>query len=207
MRASGACLLPRLLTLIHDIAVCHAFPDDAYVTDQIFVGLICVAVSLPVTLFLEKAFEIANEVDGAAGGWRWYDGMRRMLLGRHAHADWHWKEPGEGRRKPSELVLWLTQNDDPNWIEALMFLARWVPMQLLDFLLRCVCLRKDSDDDDKSEGDDGKDDVSSSGSAKARAAALSSRLHSVAGLLGVFMTWAIFSWVRVRASLHTSCPL
>ena len=37
--------------------VCHAFPDDAYITDQFFVALIGVAVALPVDMFLQRAFE------------------------------------------------------------------------------------------------------------------------------------------------------
>ena len=43
-----------------DEYVCHAFPDDAYITDQFFVALIGVAVALPVDMFLQHAFEIAN---------------------------------------------------------------------------------------------------------------------------------------------------
>ncbi len=194
-------------------AVCHAFPDDAYVTDQIFVGLICVAVALPVTMFLEVAFEVANEVEGAAEGWLWYAGKWRFLLGRHAHADWHWADPGEGRRKPSELVRWLAQEDDPSWVDSLLFFARWVPMTLLDRILRCVGLRKgDEDAESSDDGDAKEDDVSSSGSsarsAEARSAALSRRLYSAAGLLGVYVTWAIFSWVRaLRASMRIGLRL
>ena len=32
---------------------------------QLFVSIICVAIALPVTLFLENLFEKANEVEGA----------------------------------------------------------------------------------------------------------------------------------------------
>ena len=38
--------------------VCHAFPDDAFVTDQFVVGLISVAVALPVDLLLGRLFEV-----------------------------------------------------------------------------------------------------------------------------------------------------
>jgi hypothetical protein len=50
-RASLAARLRRLhamMMLTHLLrAVCHAFPDDAYITDQFFVGLISVAGACP----------------------------------------------------------------------------------------------------------------------------------------------------------------
>jgi hypothetical protein len=40
---------------------CHAFPDDARPVDSLIVALIALALALPVTLFLQAAFEIAND--------------------------------------------------------------------------------------------------------------------------------------------------
>ena len=93
--------------------MCHAFPDDAYVTDQFFVGLISVAVALPVDMFLARAFEVANEVDGAPEAWLTYGGKWKLLLGKHAHADWHFTD--ETRKQPSELVMFIMTEDDPAW--------------------------------------------------------------------------------------------
>jgi hypothetical protein len=36
---------------------------------QFFVSIICVAIALPVALFIENLFEQANEVEGAEEGW------------------------------------------------------------------------------------------------------------------------------------------
>ena len=87
-----------------DDYVCHAFPDDAYVTDQLFVGLISVAVALPIDMFLGRAFEIANE--GELPG-NWLDaptGVWKLILGKHAHNNWRLDDP---RRPVSELTRWM----------------------------------------------------------------------------------------------------
>ncbi len=154
-------------------------------------GLICVAVALPVALFLERAFEIANEVEGATEGWMTFNGKWRLLLGRHAHADWHWTDPK--RKPPSELVQWLAQNDNPGWGETLAFFIPWGLKTLLNMILR----RDEPEENLDAEGD-GDEQASEAGSAKlvaeARAAALVRRLYAAAGLLGVYVAWAIMSW-------------
>ena len=96
--------------------MCHAFPDDAYVTDQFFVGLISVAVALPVDMFLARAFEVANEVEGAPEAWLSYGGKWKLLLGKHAHADWHFTD--ETRKQPTELTMFIMTEDDPAWTTA-----------------------------------------------------------------------------------------
>jgi len=53
---------------------CHAFPDDAYVSDQVLVGLISVAIALPTRIVLEQAFLTTVEVD-AEEGWMVYAGL------------------------------------------------------------------------------------------------------------------------------------
>ena len=40
---------------------CHAFPDDERPVDSFIVALIALAIALPVTLFLQSAFEMAND--------------------------------------------------------------------------------------------------------------------------------------------------
>jgi hypothetical protein len=44
--------------------VCLLMPDSPI--PQFLVSIICVAIALPVTLFLENLFEKANEVEGGA---------------------------------------------------------------------------------------------------------------------------------------------
>ena len=76
---------------------------------QFFVSVICVAIALPVSLFIENLFERANEVEGARESWLSFGGKWKLLLGAHAHRDWHWTD--RGRKPASELVRWLAQSD------------------------------------------------------------------------------------------------
>jgi hypothetical protein len=181
--------------------VCHAFPDDAYVTDQIFVGLICVAVALPVTLFLERAFETANEVDGAAEGWVTWGGLWRLALGKYAHKKWRWTNPDD---PPGEFVQLLTA--DPGYGD----LAKFAVARALRMLRQWLWPRAASSDgggaDEQEEvhrqapespgsrdGSEG-EKVEAYDDADARRGALARRAYAAAGLLGVYVTWAIFSW-------------
>ena len=175
--------------------VCHAFPDDAYVTDQIFVGLICVAVALPVTMFLERAFETANEVDGAAEGWVIWGGLWRLVMGKDAHKRWRWTtSPGD---PPGEFVQLLTT--DPGYIDLAKFAASKALRQLKQ-LMRPRDAHADfgADEQDRpspgaQSGDEGEEEEAYD-DAHARRGALVRRAYAAAGLLGVYVTWAIFSW-------------
>ena len=197
--------------------VCHAFPDDAYVTDQFFVGLISVAVALPVDLFLQRAFEIANEVEGAPESWLMFSGVWRLLLGKHAHSHWHFT-----RNRPKDLTMFVVRGEDPSMLEALawrleesplrplmrvvalaydaeawaelpgMLLAAllWLPRKL-----RWLVLRLRGKLPEEGEEDDGSDSSSEvSEATAARRDRLRKRLYASAGLLGVYVVWAIFSW-------------
>jgi len=106
---------------------CHAFPDDAYVSDQVLVGLISVAVALPTRIVLEQAFLTTVEVD-AEEGWMVYAGLPRLLTGWFAHRKWRW---ATGTR-PSDLVVWLTSvyPGAMPW-DYIAFIGWWVPKILL----------------------------------------------------------------------------
>jgi len=188
-----------------DDYVCHAFPDDAYFTDQIFVGLICVAVALPVTMFLERCFEIANEVEGAAEGWVAWGGILSLLLGKRAHKEWRWADADD---PPSDLVQLLATG--AGWRELFKFALGKVlhafrpptssktsaggrgldggggsPKAEVDRAHRL----SQRDSPASSSGHESKSEESD-----ARSAALARRLYAATGLLGVYVTWAIFSW-------------
>jgi hypothetical protein len=110
-----------------DEYVCHAFPDDAYITDQFFVGLISIAVALPVDLFLVSAFETANAVDIPCNWVEAPAGRWRFLLGKDAHNGWRLAEP----RKPvSELVLWVVAGGAPTDLEQLIFVVGYLLRRL-----------------------------------------------------------------------------
>jgi hypothetical protein len=191
--------------------VCHAFPDDAYVTDQFFVGLISVAIALPVDLILAGAFETANEGDGPESWLEAPPGKWNLLLGKDAHNGWRLADP---RRPVNDIALWLMRYPEEGYIGTVLRLLAWCAAQLQARLRR----RSKAPDSDKEEGDE--DDAGESGSgetsasAEARADALVKRLYASAGLLGVYVTWTIMSWfifvrareprMRVRAALLLS---
>ena len=175
---------------------CHAFPDDAYITDQFFVGLISVAVALPVDLFLQRAFEIANESESPGN---WLDappGKWKLLLGKDAHNGWRLADP---KRPVSEFVRWMVGGGAESDLQAVLF--------VIGYLLRRLRARLFGEPPSTSFPEDeaiqdptpdakrsGAASESSSGSAEARADALTKRLYAAAGLLGVYVTWTIMSW-------------
>jgi hypothetical protein len=94
-----------------DEYVCHAFPDDTYFTDQIFVGLISAAVAWPVRNILQRLFEKANERDDdvleawlVAPGNAWMN----VLFGSNLHKLWHFT----GKRPVSAFVRWMARYPD-----------------------------------------------------------------------------------------------
>ena len=190
---------------------CHAFPDDAYPTDQVFTGLIAVAVALPIRHVLLRLFEVANEADDETEGGEWmsYGGVWRLILGRHAHVDWHFDGAGEGRAPPSELAAWAATHPEPEELEWAELVLQVLPTHLWGVLRRCA-LRGGSALDDGGGG--GSADVvdaaagkggseQGSGLSSARRSARMKRLYASLGFLGVYATWAIFAWcVRCAAS-------
>ena len=179
-----------------DEYVCHQFPDDDMITDQILVGLISVAVALPVEWFLAGAFETANEGDAPEC---WLDapaGKIKLLLGKDAHKGWHLADPAA---PVSDFVLWLVRGGGEESIFA-------AGATLLSWLWGRVRGKKeeeaegaDGEKEKDKEGGEEEDGVaarsgSSHASADARADARMKRLYASAGLVGVYICWAIFSW-------------
>ena len=215
-----------------DEYVCHAFPDDAYVTDQFFVALISVAVALPVDMFLQRAFEIANEVEGAPESWLTWSGIYKMALGKHGHADWHFTD--ESRKHPSDVAMFVATTQDVSMLEVVAF---WLenlggPMR---FIMRVVALAYDVEawtevpemifaaimfvprmlrrfvlwlQGKEQPEEEGSDDGSSEASAatKARRDRLQKRLYASAGLIGVYLCWTIFAWCVRAARLRVARP-
>ena len=184
------CVLTRCpLCLSFAEYVCTAFPDDAYVTDQMLVGLISVAVALPVDLFLARAFELANEGDAPeswleapAGKWKW-------VVGKNGHNDWRLNDP---KVPISDLVLWLIRyGEEP--IYAIVFrLIAWLRRKLRAKLYG----PEPEPEEEKEEEDD-----ASAASREARADAITKRLYASLGLLGVYMCWTIFAWCVAGSSI------
>jgi len=175
-----------------DEYVCHAFPDDAYVTDQFFVALIGVAVALPVDMFLQHAFEVANEVDGAPESWLIWRGMWKMLLGKKAHSEWHFTD--ETRTHPTELAMFIIREDDPAWPDVVMFIVTWVPGRLLAMLKHVIGIKDSEGNEEEKEDEKSEGSSEESAGAEARRDRLMKRLYASFGLIGIYICWAIFSW-------------
>ena len=168
--------------------VCHAFPDDAYMTDQFFVGLISVAVALPVDMFLNRAFEIANEIELPETWLEAPPGKWRMVLGSGCHNGWRLADPTVQVR---DLVLWLVHERNEGWLATLLRLVAWLWRRL-----QRKQQPRPGDDPagDSDNNDDGSDASSESSGAEQRAEVLQKRLYAASGLLGVYVIWAVFSW-------------
>ncbi len=152
-------------------------------------GLISVAVALPVDFFLQRAFETANEGEPPEN---WLDappGKWKLLLGKDMHKGWHLADPA---RPVSAFVLWLVGEQAEDFVTSMLMLPLWLFSRLRS---RCAAKPQRSEE----EGDNEKDAHSNAGgsshaSADARADALRKRLYASAGLLGVYVCWTIFSW-------------
>ena len=79
---------------------CAAFPDEENDRDTFIVGLLAFAISLPVTLFLQTCFELANDSE-APESWLTWAGNSRLVLGGQAARRWHYTGP---KGQPSRYV-------------------------------------------------------------------------------------------------------
>ena len=99
--------------------VCSAFPDDENPRDSLIVGLLAFAISLPVTLFLQTCFELANDNE-APESWLTWAGNSRLILGGQAHRRWHYTGP---KGQPSRYVRWFVRSVDAPKFETLLNLG------------------------------------------------------------------------------------
>ena len=169
-------------------AVCHAFPDDAYATDQFFVALISVAVALPVDIFLNRAFEIANEGELPETWLEAPPGKWRKVLGDDCHNGWRLADPAAPVR---DVVLWLVHERNEGFIATALRLVNW----LWSHFRAHPEPEEFAAEHEPGGVDDQASEASKSSSASAAAGeALAKRLYASAGLLGIYVVWAIFSW-------------
>ena len=173
--------------------VCHAFPDDAYVTDQFFVGLISVAVALPVDMILVRMFEASNEGDAPEQWLEAPSGNWKLLLGKDCHHAWNY----DAKDKPvSDLVKWIARRGGEDMFAIIARLLAWLWAKL----------KGPAAEDSKAEDDDKEsDDAESFDSAEARSEACSKRGYAFGGLLGVYVVWAVFAWVIFTYGMR-ACP-
>ena len=68
---------------------CTAFPNDDSQIDSFIVGLISIAIAIPVTVFITTCFGIANDNE-APESWLEWSGWRKLVFGMNAHRRWHY---------------------------------------------------------------------------------------------------------------------
>jgi hypothetical protein len=170
--------------------VCHAFPDDAYITDQFFVGLISVAVALPVDMLLVRLFEASNEGDAPEQWIKAPTGVWKLLLGKDCHKAWQY----DAKEKPvSDLVKWLARRGAESLPAIVLRFFAWLAAKVKP------AHHDDGEDGKKKAADDedaeGVDDAATFDEAAARSEAWGKRGYAFSGLLGVYVIWAAFAWV------------
>ena len=117
---------------------CNAFPNDNLPGDSLIVALIAIAVALPVTVFLQSCFEIANDSE-APESWLRYAGLGRFVFGRMAHRKWHYTGP---LGQPPRFARWYIRSATAPLLESLVnagITMRNAVLSLLQ-LLRGVCV-------------------------------------------------------------------
>ena len=188
---------------------CTAFPDDNSNLDTFLVGLIALAIAMPVTMFISTCFEIANDNE-APESWLEWLGWRKMVFGRRAHRRWHYTGP---KGQPIRYVRWFLRSAGAPISETAANLCRsfyaWVTGTEVPWLVEAREAEEEAAAEaEDSGGEEGSCGHSSHGgelasisggstSSSVRSAkGLRAWKHSVlaAGLAGIYITWTLFAW-------------
>ena len=116
---------------------CTAFPNDNLPGDSLLVALIAIAVALPVTVFLQSAFEIANDSE-APESWLRYAGLGRLVFGRMAHRKWHYTGP---LGQPPRVVRWYIRSASAPLLESMVNAGITLRDAVLSLLRLLACRR------------------------------------------------------------------
>ena len=87
------------------------------------VGLIALAVSLPVVLFLQSAFGVANDSDAPESWLEWPLTWRKLVFGWNAHRKWHYTGKAG---QPHRYIKWFLRSVDEPPTDTLINLGHSV---------------------------------------------------------------------------------
>ena len=185
---------------------CHAFPDDASPTDQLLVALINIAISIPSGMVLYRCFEIANEGEDWPDAWLELPrGMMKLVFqlvyGQHVAGRWHYSTPPLERdgQPParhvhdvppcrSDFLKWYVRHS----VEVpTMWLVRFLQWA---WALLTGAARRELDSEHEAEKDADADGEEIEVEDEGAVDALTKRLYAAAGMLGIYVSWAIYSW-------------
>ena len=100
---------------------CTAFPDDENKpVDSFIVGLISIAIGLPVTFFIATCFSIANDSEAPESWLEWF-GYQKLIWGPRAHRRWHYTGP---TGPPARFVKWYVRSVGAPYSETAANLVR-----------------------------------------------------------------------------------
>jgi hypothetical protein len=184
--------------------------DEANSRDTLIVGLIALAISLPVTLFCQSCFEMANDSECPESFLMW-GGVYRYVIGLRANRRWHYTGPAG---QPRRFVRWYVRSVDAPKPETLLnlyyslvaFVTRTKPpwtveAEEAEAEAAAGSVSGSGSGAHKDFNDDDADARSVHSSRSGRSSVMSAvelRRHkrklTVMGLCGVFLVWAIFAW-------------
>ncbi len=169
---------------------CTAFPNDNAPTDSLIVGLVSIAIALPITLFLQGCFALSNDSEAPESFLRW-SGWRKLLCGFAAHRRWHYSGP-EGQ--PSRYVRWHVRSGEEPPLITLLNLGRAAAAALTrtppPWTLEARAAEAAAAEGDGGDGEE----AASAGAGEAVALKHFKRALMAAGLMGTYLCWAIMTW-------------
>ncbi len=183
---------------------CHAFPDEDNQVDSFLVGLISIAIALPVGSFIAQCFSIANDSEAPESLLEW-SGWPKLLLGPTAHRRWLYTGPaGPPRRfikwyvrsvsapQPETLInlwhslrCWLTGAELP-WV------TEWREAQ--EAAAEAADAWEEGSDDHAKDACGSEGGETSSSVRSAQSLSTYKRTVMLAGFIGTYITWAVFAW-------------
>jgi hypothetical protein len=102
--------------------VCTQWPNDDNPVDSFVVGLISIAVAIPVTIFMTSCFAIANDSEAPESWLAWANPIVKVFAGFNAHRRWHYTRGAQ----PARLVRWYVRSKDAPYPERFMIFCRTV---------------------------------------------------------------------------------